>query len=54
MLSFGSRDDEPVGYLTLAARSQYTNLTKQTLTDEYAFIEAVIAFTEFIFYDQSV
>ena len=43
MLSFRSRDDEPVRYLTHAAKKQYTN------RDESAFIEAVIAVTEFIF-----
>ena len=54
MLSFGSRDDEPVRYVILAARSQYTNRGKQTFVEESAFMEAVIASTEVIFDDEHV
>ena len=45
MLNFGSRDNERVRYLTLAAKSQYTNRSKQTFVEESAFIEAVIVST---------
>ena len=54
MLSFGSRDDEPVRYLTLAAKNQYTNRGKQTFVEECAFIEAVIASTAVMFDDENV
>ena len=45
MLSFGSRDDEPVRYLTLAAKNEYKTRGKPTFVEESAFIEAVIAST---------
>ena len=54
MLSFGSRDFEPVRYLTLAAKNQYTDRGRQTFVDESAFIEAVNPSTEVIFYDDNV
>ena len=52
MLSFGSRDDELVRYLTLAAKNQYTIRVKQTFGEGSAVIEAVIASTEVIFDDK--
>ena len=54
MLSFGSRDDELVRHLTLAAKSQYTDRGKQTFVEESAFIEAVIASTKVIFDNENV
>ena len=53
-LSFGSRNDERVRYLTLAAKNQYTNKGKQTFVGESAFIEDVIASTKVIFDDENV
>ena len=50
MLNFGSRDDEPVRYLTPAAN----NIRKQTCAEESTFIEAVIASTEVIFDNENV
>ena len=54
MFSFGSRDDKLVRYLTLTAKSQYTNKCKQTFVGESAFIEAVLASTRVIFDDENV
>ena len=53
MSSFGSRDEEPVRYLTLTAKSQYTHKGKQTSVEDSAFIEAVITSTEVIFNDEN-
>ena len=49
VLSFGSCDDEQVRYLSVAEKNQYTTRGKQTFLEECAFIEAVVASTEFIF-----
>ena len=54
MMSFGSRDDEPVRYLILTVKNQYTNRGKQTFVEESAFIEAVFASTEVIFNNENV
>ena len=54
MSSLGSRDDEPIRFLTLTAKSQCTNRGKQTVVEESAFIEVGIASTEVIFDDENV
>ena len=43
MLSFGPRDDELIRYLTLAAKNEYTDRSKQTFVEEFAFMKAVFA-----------
>ena len=54
MLRFGSRNDETVRYLTLAAENQYTNRGTRTIVEEFAIIEAVIASAEVIFHNENV
>ena len=49
MSRFFSRDDEPIKYLTLAAKNQYINRGKQTFVEESAFVEALIASIELPF-----
>ena len=54
MLSFGSRENKLVRYLTLATNKQYANRGKHTFAEESAFIEAVIASNDVIFDDEKV